>query len=204
MPAMSLLVSLTATRWLASRAAMGFGPMDHPNARSLHATPVPRTGGMAVLVGLMGPFLMLSALPNHAAELVWLVGSLALVAVVSFIDDLGDVPPSLRLFAHVSAALLMMAGGMTWSALDPPGMILGLTGWVSGALTVLFVVWMINLYNFMDGMDGLAGGMAIFGFSALAVLGWIGGEPGSPSRQPLSRRRRRDSLSSISPRHVSF
>jgi UDP-N-acetylmuramyl pentapeptide phosphotransferase/UDP-N-acetylglucosamine-1-phosphate transferase len=30
---------------------------------------------------------------------------------------------------------------------------------------------MINLYNFMDGMDGFAAGMAVAGFTALAVLG---------------------------------
>jgi UDP-N-acetylmuramyl pentapeptide phosphotransferase/UDP-N-acetylglucosamine-1-phosphate transferase len=37
---------------------------------------------------------------------------------------------------------------------------------------------MLNLYNFMDGIDGLAGGMAVFGFGALAVLGWIAAAPG--------------------------
>jgi UDP-N-acetylmuramyl pentapeptide phosphotransferase/UDP-N-acetylglucosamine-1-phosphate transferase len=44
-------------------------------------------------------------------------------------------------------------------------------------LTVLYVVWMVNLYNFMDGMDGFAGGMALFGFAALAILGWRAGDP---------------------------
>jgi UDP-N-acetylmuramyl pentapeptide phosphotransferase/UDP-N-acetylglucosamine-1-phosphate transferase len=37
---------------------------------------------------------------------------------------------------------------------------------------------MVNLYNFMDGMDGFAGGMAVFGFGAMAVLGWQGGDAG--------------------------
>jgi UDP-N-acetylmuramyl pentapeptide phosphotransferase/UDP-N-acetylglucosamine-1-phosphate transferase len=31
---------------------------------------------------------------------------------------------------------------------------------------------MINLYNFMDGMDGFAAGMTLFGFGALALIGW--------------------------------
>ena len=34
---------------------------------------------------------------------------------------------------------------------------------------------MINLYNFMDGMDGFAGGMAVSGFGAFAILGWMAG-----------------------------
>jgi UDP-N-acetylmuramyl pentapeptide phosphotransferase/UDP-N-acetylglucosamine-1-phosphate transferase len=70
-----------------------------------------------------------------------------------------------------------MAGGVLWQDIDLPA-----TGWplpagLSLTLTALFVVWMINLYNFMDGMDGLAGGMTVFGFGALAVLGWRGGDP---------------------------
>ena len=50
-----------------------------------------------------------------------------------------------------------------------------MAGWVSRILAVLVVVWMINLYNFMDGMDGFAGGMAVIGFGALAMQGWLTG-----------------------------
>ncbi len=69
-----------------------------------------------------------------------------------------------------------MAGGLGWSRLDLPGLTLNLGLVPSFGLTLLLVVWMINLYNFMDGMDGLAGGMAVFGFGALAILGWRGDE----------------------------
>jgi UDP-N-acetylmuramyl pentapeptide phosphotransferase/UDP-N-acetylglucosamine-1-phosphate transferase len=37
---------------------------------------------------------------------------------------------------------------------------------------------MINLYNFMDGMDGFAAGMAVAGFGALSLAGWIADAPG--------------------------
>ena len=35
---------------------------------------------------------------------------------------------------------------------------------------------MTNLYNFMDGSDGLAGGMALFGFAAYGLAGWLVGD----------------------------
>lgn len=175
-PAASLILSLIATRWLAS-AATGLKVMDLPNERSLHRVPVPRTGGLAVLSGLTLPLCALALGGAAGAELVWLGAALAIVALLSFVDDLGHVPPWLRLLGHLAAALLLLAGGLRWSAPGLPGMAFALPASLSIALTLLFVLWMINLYNFMDGMDGLAGGMAVFGFGALAVLGWSGGEP---------------------------
>jgi len=175
--AISLLSSLTVTRWLCSDQAARRGPMDHPNARSLHVRPVPRTGGLALLLGLVIPLLALGLWEPIAPELLWLGGALLMVAGVSFLDDLGEVPAAVRLVVHLLAAVLVLLAGMGWSHLDLPGTRIFWSIWITAPATLLYLVWMINLYNFMDGMDGLAAGMAVFGFSAFGILGLIGGEP---------------------------
>ncbi|ADC63923.1 MraY family glycosyltransferase [Allochromatium vinosum] len=174
----ALVLSLLLTRWLATRAGSGFGPLDHPNERSLHAAPVPRSGGLGVLAGVLLTLLAAVALGWMDDAPASILGALLLVALVSFRDDLGDLSPLARLTAHGLAAGALLLGGLGWSRLDLPGATLVFPGWLALVLTLLFVVWMINLYNFMDGMDGLAGGMAVFGFLALAWLGWRGEEPG--------------------------
>ena len=173
----ALILSLWLTRWLARRAGSGFGPLDHPNARSLHTTPVPRSGGLGVLAGVILTLLATAGLGWMEAELAWIGGALLLVALVSFLDDLGDLSPLVRLTAHGLAAGLLVFGGLGWSRLDLPGFTLAFPDWLTLVLTLLFVVWMINLYNFMDGMDGLAGGMAMFGVLTLAWFGWSGEAP---------------------------
>ncbi|MGE5153062.1 MAG: MraY family glycosyltransferase [Bdellovibrio bacteriovorus] len=168
-------LSAAVTAWLARRPHAGL--LDHPNERSLHQSPVPRSGGVGVLVGLTLPLVVATAAQGLEAAQVWLGLAAALVAAVSLWDDFGHVSRRLRLIVHGAAALLLVTGGMVWDRLDLPGLDWGLPSALGLGLTILYAVWMINLYNFMDGMDGFAGGMGLFGFGALAVLGWQGGEP---------------------------
>ncbi len=170
--------------------------LDLPNERSLHGRPVPRTGGVAVIAGILlgtavassGAALLVAAAPDVGGSmqpessglmpLVWILPALLLVGAVSLLDDRRHVPQRWRLAAHLGAALLLIAGGLQWTHVGLPGLDAVLPLWVAWLLTALYCVWMINLYNFMDGMDGFAGGMTVFGFGALAVLGARGDVPG--------------------------
>ncbi len=133
--------------------------LDHPNERSLHQQPVPRTGGIGVAAGIAVGALLAS--PPEWWPL-W-IGAVFLVGV-SFLDDLVGLPIAGRLIAHFIAAGLCVTGLMV----DQMGLL-----WIAGAIVA--AVWMTNLYNFMDGMDGLAGGMALFGFSFFAIVAWLAG-----------------------------
>ncbi|MHB1075506.1 MraY family glycosyltransferase [Thiobacillus sp.] len=130
-------------------------PMDHPNERSLHATPTPRIGGLGIMAGVVVASVFLA----DSTLLPVMLGAFALAAV-SLLDDVRGLPVRVRFLAHFVAALVCL-------------LVLGLTGWSLAGVT-LAVVWMTNLYNFMDGSDGLAGGMAVIGFGALALAAWMG------------------------------
>jgi UDP-N-acetylmuramyl pentapeptide phosphotransferase/UDP-N-acetylglucosamine-1-phosphate transferase len=153
---LSFIVALAVLRILLSR--FGNFVLDEPNARSLHQSPVPRTGGIAILAGLTVSI-------GFGGLQIWvpLAAALAL-AVVSFLDDLYGMPTAVRLAAHVCAA-----GVVVWHLLSP----INLAAFVA---LVLAVAWIANLYNFMDGSDGLAGGMAVAGFGAYGVAALLAGD----------------------------
>ena len=149
--------------------------LDWPNARSLHERPVPRMGGLAIVLGVLlgltlGPWSLAWRLELLA--LAW-----ALIAVASWYDDLRGLSARIRLGLHGVAAGLAVWAYPHWPLSFLPQGTMVLDGPVAFLFLVLFLVWWINLYNFMDGMDGLAGGMAVFGFGTLALLGYHAGDP---------------------------
>lgn len=132
--------------------------VDHPNERSLHETPTPRTGGIAVLLGIAaGAALAWAFLPDLPLAALLLA---FMLAGISLVDDRGGLPITLRLATHLLAAGVY-AAYLTHN--EAPWW------WMAGA--VLAVAAMTNFYNFMDGANGLAGGMAVAGFATYAAAG---------------------------------
>jgi UDP-GlcNAc:undecaprenyl-phosphate/decaprenyl-phosphate GlcNAc-1-phosphate transferase len=131
--------------------------LDHPNERSLHERPVPRTGGIAIIAGVGVGWLVAS--PGFAVTL----SLAAALALLSFLDDLFGLPTAVRLAAHLGTATAVLLLELHYPE------------WIAFALLALALAWYANLYNFMDGADGLAGGMALFGFGAYTAAAWSAG-----------------------------
>jgi len=153
----SFAVALLAVGWLARSRAVRLA-IDEPNARSLHTIPVPRTGGIGLILGIASGWTFI------ATNFPWPVWSaFAIVITISLVDDLRGLSASIRLATHLLAAALAATT------------LLGSESPVLVVLAVLAIGWMCNLYNFMDGSDGLAGGMALSGFLAYAIAAWLSG-----------------------------
>lgn len=128
--------------------------LDQPNQRSLHTKVTPRTGGLAIMAGVIAAWPLLGHIGVFMIPLVVLMA-------VSLIDDIRGLPVHWRLLAQ----LVLSAGFVAAVMPDDP--------WWLMFPVVLAITWMINLYNFMDGSDGLAGGMAVFGFGFYALAAYL-------------------------------
>jgi UDP-N-acetylmuramyl pentapeptide phosphotransferase/UDP-N-acetylglucosamine-1-phosphate transferase len=171
----AFLLSLALSAVL-SRYRGRYALLDLPNARSLHSGATPRTGGLAILAGIVVAACLASAW-TWLPEAIWVAVAFLLVAAVSFADDLWRLPALARLLIHLLAAgLLVLTANYTPVVMHLlPGWQLGGPQWALAVFCLLLTTWLVNLYNFMDGMDGLAGGMAVIGFGTLTVLGLMVG-----------------------------
>ena len=155
-PVLSFAVTFATILWLLKNK-LSLIALDRPNPRSLHAAPMPRTGGLGVIAGIIFAGIFLG--------LPWqLWAALGILLAVSLVDDIYGLSAVWRLLAHFAAAALAMAYLILGSL--EPYLIL---------LAVVITAWVTNLYNFMDGSDGLAGGMAVFGFGFYGVAAWLSG-----------------------------
>lgn len=163
----SFLLSLSLAWWL-QRPDCVLRILDYPNHRSLHHVPTPRSGGLALVCGLLGGWTAMAVM-GFGGILLWPVAGLLLVFLVGFTDDINHVPAKTRLFFHCCAAALLLPDSI-WH--------LGTVEAVTlSALLLLAIAWMVNLYNFMDGMDGLAASMAVAGFGGMSLFGLLAQDP---------------------------
>lgn len=176
----SLLASLILTP-LVLRLALRHGMVDPVGVddRRVHTTPIPRVGGVAIvlafLVPIFGVFLgqsdvwvQFAAVPQQA---VGLLGGGLLIAVLGFYDDRRGASPRLKLFVQVAIASAVYALGFRVTAINLPLLPPMELGWLSYPLTLLWIVGITNAVNLIDGLDGLAAGLALLGLVPVVIKG---------------------------------
>jgi len=137
------------------RVMTAYGRLEPPSGRGMHAVPVPTGAGAAIVAAVLVLWPLSQPLALRSQAML-LLGALAALAALSWLDDRRGLSPVLRLLAHVAAVtLLLLSIGPEQRVL--PAIPLAAERVVLG----LAWLWFINLFNFMDGIDGLAGAEAI-------------------------------------------
>jgi UDP-N-acetylmuramyl pentapeptide phosphotransferase/UDP-N-acetylglucosamine-1-phosphate transferase len=158
--------------WLLQREVL-----DIPNSRSSHTTPTPKGGGLVIVAITIGGTLIAAAWLGQLRSVWWYLAGGAMIAAVSWLDDLRELPSAIRFSVHGVGAALAIAGYGYWTAVDLP-FLPGLNlGWIGLVATFVWIAGLTNAYNFMDGIDGIAGVQAVWGGLVWAVLGWSMANP---------------------------
>lgn len=154
-----------------ARLAPKFGMIDRPDPRKVHAKPIPRAGGVGIVLGALLPLVLW--LPFDDLFSAYLLGALVLLAfgVWDDIQELGHYVKFIGQFVAVVAVVYY--GDLYVTSL--PFMNADLAESTGKIFTVFAMVGMINAVNHSDGLDGLAGGMSLLSLSAMAYLAYLSG-----------------------------
>jgi UDP-GlcNAc:undecaprenyl-phosphate/decaprenyl-phosphate GlcNAc-1-phosphate transferase len=158
------------------RVARILGVVDEPGeTRRIHAWPVPRLGGIALLLGIVVPALAFLALDGPYRGI--LLGA-AIATCVGVVDDFRGLPWWAKLGGQSSAAAVAIGFGVTVDHFTFPVVgIHDLPEWVGIPATFVWIVAIMNMVNFLDGMDGLAAGVCGIAGGTFAVIALSLGKP---------------------------
>ena len=161
--AVVVLILTPATMALARRV----GAVDQPSARRIHDRPIPRLGGVAILIGFLVPALWFLPIEPGARGL---IAGAVLIALLGIADDILGMQPAVKLAGQVACACIPVAAGLTIDHLTLPFVGALDLGGAQYPLTVLWFVAIVNIINFTDGMDGLAAGVVAIGATTFAII----------------------------------
>ena len=158
------------------RFARILGVVDQPGeARRLHLRPIPRLGGIALLLGIFVPALAFLQLGGAYRGI--LLGA-AIATCVGVVDDFRGLPGGGSSAGQVAAAAVAVGSGVQVDRFTFPFLgIQDLPAWVGVPATMLWIVAIMNMVNFLDGMDGLAAGICAIAGSTFAIIALSLGKP---------------------------
>lgn len=181
----AFVVALVTTLLIVRGAAPGIGSgaaLDGQMAgpQKFHAAPVPRTGGLGIVWGLVVALLLISFQEHEAATSGWwLLLCAAPVFVAGLAEDLTKrIGPAVRLLASIASALLAAwLLGASLRATDIPLLdLLVATTVGSVVLTAFAVAGISNAVNIIDGFNGLASMCTVIMLAALAYVSFQVGD----------------------------
>lgn len=150
------------------------GWVDNPdNGRKVHRSPIPRTGGVAVVVAYLFSYALLLLTGFQAShmldlEMVWrLAPAVGIIFGVGLIDDLLGMSAWQKLTGQLLAAGVAFGSGVHVHAIGGRAM----PEWAELPVTLAWLVLVTNAVNLIDGMDGLATGVALFATLTILTAG---------------------------------
>ena len=155
-------------------AMLSAGVIDRPAHRKAHTQPTPKGGGVGVVTAFLLGIAVLYSTASFARiadpYFLGVIVGAALIAAVSYADDLRDWPFTVKLGAQIGAALAVVGSGLWVRTFNVPNVGPVDVGWVGVAVTVGWIVFATNAMNFIDGMNGLCGGVALIACAFLAGI----------------------------------
>ncbi|MBL0278475.1 MAG: undecaprenyl/decaprenyl-phosphate alpha-N-acetylglucosaminyl 1-phosphate transferase [Anaeromyxobacter sp.] len=180
----STLVGAVATPMVRDLAHR-FGALDHGlTSRKVHGRPVPRLGGIAIVLAFFAPLAALFFVSSEVGRRFWsdsttavalFAGGLA-IAALGILDDLKGCNARTKFAVQFAVAAAMYWAGFRIDQVSHPfGPPISL-GLFALPFTMFWIAGVINAMNLIDGLDGLAGGVAFIAVATIFTLAAVRGD----------------------------
>ena len=167
--ASAFAISMVATPF-AKKVSEKLGAIDYPKARGMHTKPMPRLGGIAIVIGFMITVLVLYRFVNdiNIKHFCGFIAGAIVIVGVGIVDDSRQLPARVKLVFQIIAALLVIGSGIRINVVMWP--VTTYLQKLSAPITLIWIIGITNAVNLIDGLDGLAAGVSSIASICLMVL----------------------------------
>ncbi len=160
------LVATPFAKWISIKC----GAIDYPKDRGVHKKPMPRMGGVAIVLGFTVTVLMVFFFDRGMStkQFVGFLSGALLIAALGVLDDMKNLPAKLKFCVQIVAALIVIFSGIQINVVLWP--VTAALQKFSIPITLVWIVGVTNAVNLIDGLDGLAAGVSSIAALSLMVL----------------------------------
>ncbi|MBE5812754.1 MAG: undecaprenyl/decaprenyl-phosphate alpha-N-acetylglucosaminyl 1-phosphate transferase [Clostridiales bacterium] len=164
------------------KLAIKLNAIDVPTEkRRVHTKPIPRLGGLAIVLGFIISLLAHFILEISSGDIVeydlifknqlmGLMLGILIIEIAGIWDDIKPIKAWTKLLFQIAAATVVVGFGVRIDFITNPfnGAMIYFPNYIAIPLTMIWIVGITNAINFIDGLDGLAAGTA--SISSLSLL----------------------------------
>lgn len=173
----SMLLSVIITP-IVIRLGRKFALLDATGIRKVHNRPVPRIGGVVIVLSAL--VLILAALflnngvglafRNVRLQVIALLATSIVMFITGLLDDIIGLRARTKLLVQILAAVVLCSCGIQISSFALGDWYTVEFGLLSWPITIFWIVGITNAVNLIDGLDGLAAGISAIACGVIAVL----------------------------------
>ncbi len=136
----------------------------------MHKKPMPRMGGIAIVMGFMITVLVLYRFnpEMNVKQFAGFVMGASIIVVLGMIDDVKNLRARLKFCVQIVAALIVIYSGTRINVVMWP--VTTYLQTFSVPITLVWIVGVTNAVNLIDGLDGLAAGVSSIAALCLMIL----------------------------------
>lgn len=174
------------------RLANKLNAIDKPEKRRVNKTPMPRLGGLAVIIGFLVSSIYLIivttleknfnpfGVEQYLHKLIGMLIGILILAVFGFIDDIRSLPAWVKLLGQILAAASVVSFGIKIDNIEIPFLEQTLNINNNIYVYILSVGWIVgitNAINLIDGLDGLSSGVTLISCISLIIVFTMNASP---------------------------
>lgn len=167
------------------RLSKRLGAIDKPEKRRINLSPMPRLGGIAVIIGfLLSCTYLLTIMTleksffpfgeeQYFHKLIGVLLGILVLGAFCLVDDIKGLPAIVKLVGQTIAAVLVVSFGTQIDNINIPFLEQTLHINNSVYIYILSIGWIIgitNAINLIDGLDGLSSGITLISCFSLMIV----------------------------------